>query len=85
MSMAAVWVEAEFETIFREHYQRIVRVTRGVLRRDSEAEEVCAEVFLRLYRSGPGVAEDGLVGRLALSHSYPRRNRRPSRQPTPRS
>ena len=62
MSMTNVWVEAEFEAIFREHYERIVRVTRRVLRRDSEAEEVCAEVFLRLYRSGPGVASTGLVG-----------------------
>ncbi len=42
--MSDRWVEAEFETIFREHYQRIVRVTRRVLQRDSEAEEVCAEV-----------------------------------------
>ena len=56
------WVEAEFEAIFREHYGRILRVVRRVLRRDSEAEEVCADVFLRLYRSGPGVAADGLVG-----------------------
>jgi RNA polymerase sigma factor (sigma-70 family) len=56
------WVEAEFEAIFREHYGRIVRVIRRVLQRDSEAEEVCAEVFLRLYRTGSGVATDGLVG-----------------------
>jgi RNA polymerase sigma factor (sigma-70 family) len=62
MSMAVGWVETEFEAIFREHYQRMVRVTRRVLRRDSEAEEICAEVFLRLYRSGPGVAAGGLVG-----------------------
>jgi RNA polymerase sigma-70 factor (ECF subfamily) len=62
MSMTAAWVEAEFEAIFREHYQRMVRVSRRVLRGDSEAEEVCAEVFLRLYRSGPGVAAGGLVG-----------------------
>ena len=62
VSMTGRWVEAEFEAIFREHYGRIVRVTRRVLRRDSEAEEVCAEVFLRLYRTGPGVAADGLVG-----------------------
>jgi RNA polymerase sigma factor (sigma-70 family) len=60
--MSDRWIEAEFETIFREHYQRIVRVTRRVLQRDSDAEEVCAEVFLRLYRSGPGVASGGLVG-----------------------
>lgn len=62
VSMRDRWVEAEFEAIFREHYGRIIRVTRRVLRRDSEAEEVCADVFLRLYRSGPGVAADGLVG-----------------------
>jgi RNA polymerase sigma factor (sigma-70 family) len=62
MSMRGRWVEAEFEAIFREHYGRIIGVTRRVLRRDSEAEEVCADVFLRLYRSGPFVAADGLVG-----------------------
>ncbi len=62
VSMSGRWVEAEFEAIFREHYGRIVRVVRRVLQRDSEAEEVCAEVFLRLYRTGPGVAADGLVG-----------------------
>jgi RNA polymerase sigma factor (sigma-70 family) len=62
MDMSDRWIEAEFEAIFREHYQRIVRVIRRVLQRDSEAEEVCAEVFFRLYRSGPGVAAGGLVG-----------------------
>ncbi len=62
VSMRDRWVEAEFEAIFREHYGRILRVVRRVLRPDSEAEEVCADVFLRLYRSGPGVAADGLVG-----------------------
>jgi len=62
MSMSDRWVEAEFEAIFREHYGRILRVIRRVLQRDSEAEEICADVFLRLYRSGRGVAADGLVG-----------------------
>jgi RNA polymerase sigma factor (sigma-70 family) len=62
MSMTTGWVEAVFEAIFREHCERIVRVTRRVLHRDSEAEEVCAEVFLRLYRGGPSVAATGLVG-----------------------
>ncbi len=61
MSMSDRWVEAEFETIFREHYSRIVRVVRRVLQRDSEAEEVCADVFLRLYSKGPDVAASGLV------------------------
>jgi RNA polymerase sigma factor (sigma-70 family) len=62
MSMSDRWAEADFEAIFREHYGRILRVSRRVLQRDSEAEEICADVFLRLYRSGPGVAADGLVG-----------------------
>jgi RNA polymerase sigma-70 factor (ECF subfamily) len=62
VSMTGRWVEAEFEAIFREHYGRILRVIRRVLQRDSEAEEVCAEVFLRLYRTGPNVAADRLVG-----------------------
>jgi len=62
MSMSSRWVEADFEAIFREHYERLVGVVRRVLHGDAEAEEVCAEVFLRLYRSGPGVAASGLVG-----------------------
>ena len=62
MSMSDRWVEAEFEAIFREHYPRIVRVVRRLLQQGSEAEEVCADVFLRLYRKGPGVAAGGLVG-----------------------
>lgn len=62
MSMAGGWTEPEFEAIFREYYPRIAAVTRRVLRCDSQAEEVCAEVFLRLYRGGPGVASAGQVG-----------------------
>ena len=60
--MSDRWVDVEFETIFREHYPRIVRVVRRVLQRDSEAEELCADVFLRLYSKGPEVAVGGLVG-----------------------
>jgi RNA polymerase sigma-70 factor (ECF subfamily) len=62
MSMSDRWIDAEFEAIFREHYPRIVRVVRRVLQRDSEAEEVCADVFFRLYKKGPSVATGGLVG-----------------------
>lgn len=62
MNMSGGWTEAEFEAIFREYHPRIAAVTRRVLRCDLEAEEVCAETFLRLYRSGPGVAARGPVG-----------------------
>ena len=60
--MADTWVEAQFEGIFREHFERMVRVTRRVLRSDAEAEEVCADAFLKLYQSGPGVLSRGSVG-----------------------
>ena len=62
MVMASTWVEAEFETIFREHFERLLRITRRVLHSDAEAEEVCADTFLKLYRSGPGVLSGGTVG-----------------------
>jgi RNA polymerase sigma-70 factor (ECF subfamily) len=61
MNMASTWAEAEFETIFREHFARMVRVIRRVLRSDAEAEEVCAEAFLKLYRIGPGVIAHGMA------------------------
>jgi RNA polymerase sigma factor (sigma-70 family) len=60
--MADTWVEAEFEAVFREHFERLIRITRRVLRSDAEAEEVCSDTFLKLYRSGPGVAEGGAAG-----------------------
>ena len=62
MVMTSAWIEAEFESIFREHFERVVRITRRVLRSGAEAEEVCAETFLKLYRGGPGVLAGGTVG-----------------------
>jgi RNA polymerase sigma-70 factor (ECF subfamily) len=62
MVMAGTWVEAEFEAIFREHFERMVRIARRVLGSDAEAEEVCAEAFLKLYRAGSGVLAGGAVG-----------------------
>jgi RNA polymerase sigma-70 factor (ECF subfamily) len=61
MAMAANWVESEFEAVFREHFGRMVRITRRVLGSDAEAEEICSDTFLKLYRSGPGVAARGTV------------------------
>jgi RNA polymerase sigma-70 factor, ECF subfamily len=62
MDMASTWAEAEFETIFREHFARMVRMTRRVLRCDAEAEEICAESFLKLYRMGPAGIAEGTAG-----------------------
>ncbi len=60
--MASTWAEAEFESIFSEQFARMVRMIRRVLRSDAEAEEVCADAFLKLYRMGPGGIEEGTVG-----------------------
>ena len=62
MAMASTWAEAEFEAIFRDHFARLVRVLRRVLRSDAEAEEVCAEAFLKLYRMGPAGINEGTAG-----------------------
>jgi RNA polymerase sigma-70 factor, ECF subfamily len=62
MDMASTWAEAEFETIFRKHFAPTVRVIRRVLRSDAEAEEICAEAFLKLYRMGPGGIAEGTTG-----------------------
>ena len=62
MNMVSTWAEAEFEIIFREHFARMVGVIRRVLRSDAEAEEICAEAFLKLYRMGPGRIAEGTVG-----------------------
>ncbi len=60
--MSSPWTETEFESLFRDHFERLVRITRRVLRSDAEAEEVCADSFLKLYRSGPGVLAAGPAG-----------------------
>jgi len=62
MGMAGTWTEAEFESIFGEQFARMVRVVRRVLRSDAEAEEICAEAFLKLYRMGPGGIAEGTAG-----------------------
>jgi RNA polymerase sigma factor (sigma-70 family) len=62
MDMAGTWTEAEFESIFTEQFARMVRVVRQVLRSDAEAEEVCADAFLKLYRMGPDGVAEGTAG-----------------------
>jgi RNA polymerase sigma factor (sigma-70 family) len=82
MVMASTWVEAEFETVFRHHFERLVRIARRVLYSDAEAEDVCEDTFLKLYRKGPEVLAGGMVGawlyRVATRASIDRlrRNRR---------
>ena len=43
------WEQAAFETLFREHYARIVAVLERVLGDRAEAEEAAMDVFFKLY------------------------------------
>jgi RNA polymerase sigma-70 factor (ECF subfamily) len=52
MAMPGEWKEAAFACLFREHYGRILGVARRIVGNHPEAEEICAETFWRLYRSG---------------------------------
>ena len=61
MSMPGQWNEAEFASVFSEHYGRILNVVRRVMGNNAEAEEICVEAFLRLYRSGAQTAVSGSV------------------------
>ena len=60
--MAADWNEAEFASLFREHYQQILGIVRRVVRSHAEADDVCAEVFWRLYRQGGEAVSSQAVG-----------------------
>jgi RNA polymerase sigma factor (sigma-70 family) len=59
--MAAKWNEAEFASIFREHYPQTLGIARRVVRNQAEAEEICAEVFWRLYRTDPQTLSNGTI------------------------
>jgi RNA polymerase sigma-19 factor, ECF subfamily len=41
---------AEFDTLFREHYPRLVHLSYRILRRQDLAEDAVQDVFIRLWR-----------------------------------
>jgi hypothetical protein len=82
MSMTTGWVEAEFEAIFREHYERIVRVTAGAASRLGGRRGLRGGLPPALPRwSKRGGHRIGW--RMALSHGHPRLPRRSPRQQAP--
>jgi len=53
--------QADLETIFTAHYQRISRVLARVVRDRGRAEELAVEVFLK-WSKNPGAHGDGAAG-----------------------
>jgi RNA polymerase sigma-70 factor (ECF subfamily) len=46
----AGWPAAAFESVFFEHYTRLVAVVQRVLGDRAQAEEIASDAFLRLYQ-----------------------------------
>lgn len=55
------WEEAEFRSVFLQHYQRMVAILVRLLGERSEAEELTSEAFWRLYRE-PRLRLNGNLG-----------------------
>jgi RNA polymerase sigma factor (sigma-70 family) len=55
------WDEADFRSVFLQHYARIVGILMRLLGDRSPAEEVANDAFWRLYRQ-PALQSDGNVG-----------------------
>jgi RNA polymerase sigma factor (sigma-70 family) len=53
----AGWAPAAFDSVFFEHYARIVAVVQRILGDRGRAEEIASDAFLRLYRQS--FSEDG--------------------------
>jgi RNA polymerase sigma-70 factor (ECF subfamily) len=55
------WPEADFRTVFFQHYIRVVGTLMRLLSDRTRAEELANEVFWKLYRE-PGLQTDGNLG-----------------------
>ena len=62
-ALAAAEAPDDFESFFGTHYERVARVIARVVGDPARAEELAAEIFLKLWRSPPappGLAESWL-------------------------
>ena len=71
---------ALFETIMRRYNQRLYRVTRAILRNDSEAEDVIQDAYVRAYQhldqfAGKAAFATWLT-RIAIHEALARKRRR---------
>jgi len=68
-----------FEVLMRRYNQRVYRITRAVLRNDTEAEDVVQETWVRAYAHLDQFAERAAfrtwLGRIALHESWARSRR----------
>ena len=60
-SSAEHWDDANFRTLFLQHYSRVAGITARLLGDRSKAEEITNDAFWRLYRQ-PGLQTDGNIG-----------------------
>lgn len=76
MSVPAVdnHVEADFEALFLQHYDRVYGLLYRLVGERSEAEDLAQEVFWQLYRQPPRQADDSNISawlyRVALNKGY---------------
>jgi len=57
-----VFVDHVFEQLFAEHYPRLVKTLLRLVGDPSQAEELAADAFYRLYRQRPPGTPDSLAG-----------------------
>lgn len=71
---------AAFELIMRRHNQRLYRLTRGILRNGTDAEDVLQETYLRVHEKLANfVGPDGFaswIGKIAINEALGRLRKR---------
>lgn len=68
---AAAEVAFDIESLFRQHYSRVVRVIARVVRNQACAEDLAVELFLKLWRKRSEIPDGALyraAGRIAIDH-----------------
>src|SRR5206468_6153530 len=60
--IAGIFIDHVFEELFAEHYPRLVKTLLRLAGDPSQAEELAADAFYRLYRQRPPGTRDNLAG-----------------------
>ena len=75
-------LERRFERLYRQHYTRMVNQVHYMVNDIEQAQEIVQDVFVRLHRNLPTIAQDELVPgylfiacRNAIKNEYRRRSR----------
>ena len=77
-------VEQKIEAAVREHAQLVFKICYAVVRNHHDAEDATQEVFLRVWRNAPRLAEindlRSWIARIAWNVAIDRKRRRPEQQ-----